>query len=323
MGRDIIDRLLKSDEPSIRYKVRVNVLCEDGDSRAIRTLRNDIRKSARAAGLLAGRASDGTIAYHPYKKWCGAHWVLAALADIGYPPGDKTLSPMADQVYGWLLSSHHETKSTREIDGRVRRCASQEGNAVWSTLTLGLADGRADELASRLIKWQWSDGGWNCDKRAEAAKSSFHETLLPLRALALYGRMKGSKEALAAAKRAAEIFLRRKMFKRLKDGQVMDPEFLLLCYPSYWHYDILSGLRVMAEAGFIRDRRCTEALDYLESRRLGDGGFPADTKCYTMPTTRSSGASPVAWGRVSKKKTNEFVTVDALYALARAGRFAR
>jgi hypothetical protein len=29
-----------------------------------------------------------------------------------------------------------------------------------------------------------------------------------------------------------------------------------LHYPCYWRYDILFGLKVMAEAGFIRDGRC-------------------------------------------------------------------
>jgi len=30
----------------------------------------------------------------------------------------------------------------------------------------------------------------------------------------------------------------------------------------------------MADAGFIRDARCKDALDLLQSKRLPDGGFP-------------------------------------------------
>jgi hypothetical protein len=44
---------------------------------------------------------------------------------------------------------------------------------------LGLCDDRTDELVSRLVTWQWPDGGWNCDKRSGALTSSFQETLLP------------------------------------------------------------------------------------------------------------------------------------------------
>ena len=41
------------------------------------------------------------------------------------------------------------------------------------------------------------------------------------------------------------------MFKRKRDGSVIDKHFVLLSYPPYWHYNILFGLKVMAEAGFI------------------------------------------------------------------------
>ena len=75
------------------------------------------------------------------------------------------------------------------INGRVRRCASQEGNCYYYSLALGLADDRTEELAARLIKWQWEDGGWNCDKRPEASISSFNETLIPLRGLVLYANI--------------------------------------------------------------------------------------------------------------------------------------
>ena len=109
------------------------------------------------------RNSDGQIPYHPYDKWFGAHWVLSILADLGYPEGDESLKPLLEQCYDWLLSKEHQ-KYILTINGRVRRCASQEGNCVYYSLALGLADERTEELAARLIKWQWEDGGWNCDK---------------------------------------------------------------------------------------------------------------------------------------------------------------
>lgn len=38
----------------------------------------------------------------------------------------------------------------------------------------------------------------------------------------------------------------------LSDGRAVRSEFVKLCYPLHWHYDILLGLKVMAEAGFNR-----------------------------------------------------------------------
>ncbi len=72
------------------------------------------------------------------------------------------------------------------IEGRYRRCASQQGNALYAAAKLGLLDRDADRLVERLLHWQWPDGGWNCDKNPTADTSSFMETLLPMRGLALY-----------------------------------------------------------------------------------------------------------------------------------------
>ena len=100
-----VDQLLASAEPSIRYKVRVGVLGESESSRGIRSLRREIRASPRVAALLAGRASDGRLlrGRHVYQKWQGAHWVMAALADLGFPPGDRDLAPIRDQLLDCLL----------------------------------------------------------------------------------------------------------------------------------------------------------------------------------------------------------------------------
>jgi hypothetical protein len=218
-----------------------------------------------------------------------------------------------------LLSVHH-WKSIKTISGRVRRCASQEGNALYYACTLGLADDRSQELAERLIKWQWADGGWNCDKKPEAVNSSFMESLIPMRGLVAYACRSGDVRAAQASVRTADIFLKREMFKAQRDGEVISPDFVRLHYPCYWHYDILFGLKVMAEAGFINDPRCRPALDLLETKRLPDGGFPAEGKYYRVTDQKVSGRSRVAWGKTGTSQLNEFVTADALYVLKEAGR---
>ena len=124
----------------------------------------------------------------------------------------------------------------------------------------------------------------------------------------------------SAVEQAAEVFLQRQMFKRRQDGTVIDHNFILLHYPAYWHYDILSGLKVMAEAGMLGDPRCEAALDLLESKRLEDGGFPAEARYYRVDEKPLSGHSRVDWGGTSKQRMNPFVTVDALNVLRASGR---
>lgn len=78
----IVDVLLRSEEPSVRWKVRTGVLGEPTDGKAARQLREEIRRSPRACRLLAARDADGRITNpkQVYAKWRGAHWVLATLA---------------------------------------------------------------------------------------------------------------------------------------------------------------------------------------------------------------------------------------------------
>jgi hypothetical protein len=326
---DILHQLQHAEEPAVRAKVMVNVLGLPEHDPSVKQVREAVRQSERVAQLLSLRDEDGKIPGNPYAKFTGAHWVLSLLADMEYPPSDLILVPLRDQVLDmWLDPSFLSTRiMEREparmkswpgvpvINGRARRCASQHGNALYAVMKLGLTDERVDELVELLIKWQWPDGGWNCDRQPEAHTSSFMESLTPLRALALHGKMTGNPRSQEAARRAAEPFLQRKMYRRLSDGTTMNENFVKLHYPCYWHYDILFGLKVMAEAGFINDSRCADAVDLLLSKRLADGGFPAEGRFDKSVETPENGGSLVTWGGVSKRKMNEFVSADALFVL--------
>jgi hypothetical protein len=319
----IIAQLLQYGEPAVRFKLRTGVLGQGSEDPLVAALRLTVRRSPTAQALLTGRDAEGRLPYDPYKKWTGAHWALVQLADLGYPLGDADLIPLREQVYAWLFSSKHEG-NIPIIQGRARRCASQEGNAVLALYTLGLADERAEELVRRLRGWQWPDGGWNCDRNAEAVHSSYHETLIPLRALALHARLTGDPASQRTVEQGVEVLLKRRLFLRLSTGQPIAPAYTRLHYPYYWHYNILYALRVLAEIGAIGDPRCAEALDLLESKRLPDGGWPAETKYYTVyqEGQARSGPSRVDWGGVKKNAMNPWVTAEALMVLRAAGRIA-
>jgi hypothetical protein len=311
----IIEALLASAEPAIRWKVRALVLGEPGS-------REDIRESVLVRRLTA------TEAPAVYAKWQGPHWVLGALADLGYPPGDKALYPLRERILAtWLHEDYYRdvTVATKAetyrhsgvpvINGRHRAHASQQGYALWSLVRLGLADERCEQLAERLLHWQWPDGGWNCDRDPAADSSSFFESLLPMRGLWVYG----TEPAKRAARAAAEVFLARRLAYRASTGELIRAEFTKLHYPLYWHYDILGGLKGMMELGLLDDPRCQDALDRLESMRLADG-WPAHARYYRPSSEIAKDHDWVDWGGTSTKKANEWVTVDALAVLRAAGR---
>lgn len=325
----VVEQLLATDEPSVVLAVRRDVLGES--DAALAQLGEEVRTSSRVRTLIAGVPERNV-----YEKWHGAHWVLADLADLGYPRGASELEPLRDRVADqWLddryyvefeamsKASAYGREGVPIMEGRYRRCGSQQGNALRSMVRLGLADERADQLAERLLHWQWPDGGWNCDRNPSADTSSFMETLTPMRGLAAYSRLRNDKKAAAAARAAAEVFLSRGLFKRRTDGTPIEPSFLKLHHPLYWHYDILGGLVAMADLDLLGDERCTAALDLLESKRLADGGWPAEAKFYSTSEKAASNTSAVDWGGTGSKRMNPWVTAQALHVLVKAGRLRR
>lgn len=320
-GGPYVEQLLTAGDPSTRYKLALAGLGNEDPS----TLRVAIHQSERVIALLSERGLDGRIARHPYSKWTGAHWILAVLADIGYPSGDASLVPLREQVLDWLLDGRRLSPKRvsdepylapiLKITGRTRIHASLEGNALYALLALGIADHRADQLAQRLVDLQWEDGGWNCDRTPGASHSSFEETLIPLRGLIWHARERGSKTSARAARRAAEFFLSHQLFRRKSNGNVISSKFLELHYPCYWHYDVLFALKVLGEGGFTHDPRCNEAIARLRSKQRLDGGWPAERKFWVGRTSKGQ-RSLVSWGPTGRSRSNEFVTADALRTLS-------
>ncbi|MDK9698933.1 MAG: hypothetical protein OEM52_02115 [bacterium] len=309
----MIERILQSAEPSVRWRALTAILGESPNTPSVKRMRILIKQSDRTRRLLAGCTLDDV-----YAKWHGAHWSLVLLAELGYPVDSKELYPLREAVLNHWIAKGKNKHYVRVIDGRVRTCASQEGNALFATCTLGIADSRCDELAANLLQWQWNDGGWNCDKHPAAIHSSFHESISPLRGLIAYANWRNDESARAAVIRAAELFLSRKLYRRLTNDQIIDHHFTKLHYPSFWHYDILLGLRVLCEGGFLLDLRSQPALELLQSKMLPDGGFPCEEKWYQQTKSTLSGFSQVDWGGTSKIHANVFVTVEALAVLQAA-----
>ena len=321
----LTDSLCTHADPVVAYRARRLLAGESERSPALRRLRQKIGTSAMAQDLLRGLNLER---WSPYRKWQGPHWTLYSLAEIGYPPGDRRLLPLRQRVLEWLFSPAFLKPPSTAIypdqPERPPRCATKEGNAIWSQLALDIDDEtRVPLLVDRLLAMQWPDGGWNCDKRLGAHTSSVQETLLPLRGLAAWHCATGDNRAGAGAKRAAEFLLQRRLLWRKGDGALLVPEWGgpvdKIHYPIRF-YDVLSALLVMAEMGRVRDRRCREALDLLESKRLADGTFPVEWTNVNRAARIETRGTYADWGPLQKKKGNLLVTVDALYVLREAGR---
>jgi hypothetical protein len=153
-----VDWLLRSREPAVRYLTQRDLLGQriEPDQEAI--LSGPIVRE-----LLRGQQPGGGFAGHPYTKWTGAHWRLVSLVELAIPQSHPRVVAGAETVLRWLTGKGHR-RGVMVIDGLVRRCASQEGNALAVCCRLGMAaDPRVQLLARSLAEWQWPDGGWNCE----------------------------------------------------------------------------------------------------------------------------------------------------------------
>ena len=319
-----IDWLLDSGDPSIRYLTLTEILDQSTDSKEVESARKQIPNGPIVKKLLSGQRADGGFGVHPYQKWTGAHWRLISLVELGIPSGFRPAVKATDLVLKWLLGEAHLGNIPR-INGRYRRCASQEGNALAVCSRLGLAeDPRLVKLAESLVEWQWPDGGWNCDRRPEADHSSVNESLSTLWGLIEYQRSTGDREYLKPIEKALEFFLQHHLFRSDHTREIIHPSMVQLHYPLYWHCDILQELTILARAGGLNDPRTREALDIVEKKRGRDGLWHANGYYWSMrrkPPTKmklnGSNVEVVDWGR---KGPNRMITLNALRALKAAGR---
>jgi hypothetical protein len=306
-----LEWLLASPEPALAYLTRRDLLGEELEAPA------EILE-----GPIVGALLDADPNVHPYKKWQGAHWRLVSLVELGIPPGEGRAEAAAEQVLAWLTGAGHRSRIPT-IDGLVRRCASQEGNALAVCCRLGLAeDERVRLLAESLVDWQWPDGGWNCDRRATERRSSFNESLPPMWGLFEYYRATGDATARDAARRTAELFLEHRLFRSLRTGEVIMSAWLVPHYPPYWHYEAPQALLILSRMGLATDPRASEAVDDLLARRREDGTWRAGPRWWRPPGRAASNVETVDWGPTVP---HQMVTLNALRILVAAGRetFAR
>ncbi len=301
--------LLESDEPGVVFQARRDLLGESDPPDAARVL-----EGPKVRCLLAGQKADGTFGVHAYGKWGGAHWRLVSLVELGIPAGEPQALAAAETVLAWL-TGRNRLASFRPVNGLVRRCASQEGNALAVCCRLGLAgDARVAALAEALVEWQWPDGGWNCDRKATGYRSSFNESLTPMWGLHEYWLATGESAARDASLRTAELFLEHRVFRTLATGEPIKASFVEHHWPPFWHYDFFQALVVLARMGLADDPRAVDALDLVDEKRRPDGRWQAGGRWWRPPGSKGSNVEVVDWGG----GPSELLTLNALRVLAAA-----
>jgi hypothetical protein len=270
---DVVDWLLDSD-PGLRWQVLRDLT--DASQADVATERARTAVEGWGARLLALRDEDGQWAggacfpadfngdFSTGQPWTSTLPTLTLLRDLG-------VDPAAQQV-------HEAVRLVREncrwehagqpfFAGEVEPCINGRTVAVGAYFGVGV-----DGVVTRLIGEQLADGGWNCAAENGSVRSSFHSTICVLEGLLEHEQATGgSAESVAARRRGEEYLLRRRLFRRLSTGEVIEPSWLRFSFPTWWHYDVLRALDYFRVAATESDPRLAEAIDLVRSKQQPDG----------------------------------------------------
>ncbi len=263
----VIQWLLDSD-PSIRWQVTRDLTGEPDE--VVATERSRVASEGWGAQLLARQKPDGTWGDTSFAAhWESTLYTLLLLRDMGLDPTSEHARAAVGLVrdnFTWGPDFGDQPF----FEGEVEPCINGGVLALG-----GYFDVVSDRLMERLLGEQLEDGGWNCEAERGSVRSSFHTTICVLEGLLEYERAKGATTAVTDARqRAQEYLLKRRMFRTLSSGEVIDRDWTQFSFPTTWHYDVLRGLDYLRAAGVAPDERVAEAVGLVAQQQDKDGRWP-------------------------------------------------
>ncbi|MHB8220399.1 MAG: hypothetical protein ACYDHU_08790 [Acidimicrobiales bacterium] len=265
--------LLDSD-PALRWQALRDLT--DASAAEVAAERARVATEGWGSRLLALRGADGQWARgacfpHDFRgdfsqgqPWTSTYPTLLLLREFGIDPAAEPVRRVIDLV---AENCRWEHAGQAFFDGEVEPCINGR------TVALGAYFGvRVDGIVARLLGEQLADGGWNCEAENGSVRSSFHTTMCVLDGLLAYEQATGgTAESVAARRRGEEYLLKRRLFRRLTTGEVVDPDWLRFSFPTQWHYDVLRGLDHFRAVGGVPDPRLAEAISLVGDKRQADG----------------------------------------------------
>ncbi len=281
---NVVEWLLDSD-PAIRWQVMRDLT--DASAQEVAAERARIAKEGWGAMLLAlqredGHFDGGTPTFKTeagekwwqslppqrrgtlFPEWTSTSWSLMLLRHFGLDPASAE-ARRAVRLVRESVEWEHDGEPF--FAGEVEPCINGKVTAMGAYFGENV-----QQIVDRLLGEQMSDGGWNCEQENGATVGSFHSTIELQHELATGHR----RDVSAARVRGHEYILKRRLFRRLSTGEVVDPAFTQFSYPTFWHYDVLRGLDYFRAAGTTPDERMAAAIELVVSKRDADGRWPLE-----------------------------------------------
>ena len=257
----VVSWLLEGD-PAVRWQVLAYL--DDADDLTVATERAAVATQGWGARLLAEQAPDGSWGGGMYSpKWISTTYTLLHLMWLGLPSGQPAALRSLDRLWEWQSRWPYWE-------------ACIESMLVRLTVFFGHGAENLDHVVADLLEQQQDDGGWNCDTRTDRTKhSSFHTSIQALEALRVYGSAGGSIPVDQAQSRGQEFFLRHRLYRSHRTGEVAIPASTR--FPGFpeWHFDVLRGLEYFAVVGAPAHPQLQDAVAVVLAKRRANGRWLA------------------------------------------------
>ena len=221
---------------------------------------------------------------------------------------------MALEKYGKLGEKVKELPPNEYVSSMIRehQYSCLTGNVAAALIRMGYVD---DPRLQRSLEWlvriQNRDGGWLCPywrAHINDMHGCFYGTICPLEAFSEVPEVKRSKAMKETIEKGAEFLLMHRLFKADHHNfAVINQSWLKLSFPWFYGYNVLRGLDVLTNLGYVEDERLDDAVKVVLQKRMPDGRWILES----APTGRMHvNLEPVG-------KPSKWITLIALKVLKR------
>lgn len=238
-----------------------------------------------------------TDAYWP--KWHGPWWHMLLLHEMGLT--DQIPETMVRSFVASLnripikhFPIHPEDLPEGVDPYRGTPCHCQLGNVYQVLAAWGInVDKEVPWIRPWFYRYQMPDGGLNCDNAAYSVRdeipSSMVGTIAAFEAVLLYTPKPWSAEAREFVTRGAQFLISRKLMlgsatKHNAEERESAKDWLQLCFPRFYLYDVLRGLNALLLWSEIAEQTIpgeaiAEVVAHM-SERFSDGKVTIGRHCY-------------------------------------------
>ncbi len=230
--------------------------------------------------------AEKSVALDPYwPKWNSPWWHMTLLYEMGLT---ETIPYGIMDIMIKAVNSHYlhyfpftEADAPAGTSFLTVMCHCALGTIYKIAYARGIdADGEIPWAREWFLKYQLPDGGLNCDEAAytkPVKKSSMVSTMAPLEAILCCSNHKFNREELDFLDKGAEYLISHRLFKS-SSGRVIDENWLKLCFPRFYEYDVLRGLSFLARWASVRNKTIDvssieESVSRIKTHLTNNGEF--------------------------------------------------